>query len=275
MDDLKTQGNDAFKAKDFEKAKKLYSSALNCKPQGEVLAVLLNNRAACHLKLSEHSECEKDCQESLLHVPDSTKALFRLATAQYHLGKLTECILNTKRLLQLDPSNADGQQLMRKAREQLAKQESEQTGMSKTLASINLADSKTVENGMKALIDLCKDDVYHALEFARKGGISIVSALLSSEEYVNAEKYLESCILVLKLLALITSHSQLVVQHVDYTTIASKDSALELLVKTNDAQKLSLHGLTKLCRLHAAADKLVRPLIVTLMNILKLIPASP
>ncbi|RYH32189.1 hypothetical protein EON65_01040 [archaeon] len=275
IEEFKNKGNNAFKSKDFEKAKQFYSDALNLKPSGETASVLLANRAACHLKLNEYKECEADCKDSLSYVSDSVKALFRLATAQYHLGNLTECIPTTKKLLQVEPSNVEGQQLMRKAREQLTKQESEQTGMTKTLASLNLTDHKSVENGIKSLIDLCKDDVYHALEFARKGGISIVVTLISQDEYRSAEKYIESCVLVLKLLALITNHAQLIAQHIDYTIVAPKDSVLDLVVRVNDVQKLSLHGLARFCVQVAASDKLVRPLIVTLMNILKHIPASP
>ncbi len=51
------------------------------------LSVLLNNRAACHLKNGHSRGCIEDCTKSIQLVPSNIKALVRRAQAYEHSEK--------------------------------------------------------------------------------------------------------------------------------------------------------------------------------------------
>jgi len=64
---LKEQGNDAFKAAQFEKAIELYTEAIDaCDKNTNAIAIsCYNNRAACHQQLSNFSAVIRDCTHVL------------------------------------------------------------------------------------------------------------------------------------------------------------------------------------------------------------------
>ena len=124
--ELREQGNESFKQSQFKKAVNYYSQAifsvldpLNIKEADEDLTKLqnilktddclvkcFNNRAQCYLKLEKHKHVVDDANKVLLANSDDTKALFRRSQAYKELNKFEESLRDAKRLIQLEPKNA-------------------------------------------------------------------------------------------------------------------------------------------------------------------------
>ena len=73
-EELKAQGNEAFRARDFPKAINLYTVALAsmapCPSQGGQAAVLLANRAAAFLNTASYQFARHDAEQVLKLVPN-------------------------------------------------------------------------------------------------------------------------------------------------------------------------------------------------------------
>ncbi|CDK29681.1 unnamed protein product [Kuraishia capsulata CBS 1993] len=83
---LKEQGNQYFKAKNYDAAIACYDSALLCKLD----AVYYSNRSACHSALKDDEKTVEDCTAALKLRPDYTKCFIRRAAAYENLGKYAE-----------------------------------------------------------------------------------------------------------------------------------------------------------------------------------------
>jgi tetratricopeptide (TPR) repeat protein/predicted nucleotidyltransferase len=81
VEDLRMQGNEAYKRKDFRRAAELYSAAIEQNPSAE----LYSNRSAANSALEYFSWAARDAREALLLRPNWSKAYFRLAVA--HVGR--------------------------------------------------------------------------------------------------------------------------------------------------------------------------------------------
>lgn len=90
MADLRQEGNERFKAGDFQGALALYTQAIQQIKEGmgwndvsidkrNEAATILTNCAACYLKLSDWESCVEVCDEALQFDSSKTKALFRRA----------------------------------------------------------------------------------------------------------------------------------------------------------------------------------------------------
>lgn len=114
--ELKEDGNSSFNAKEFSRAKSLYTQAIDrlvTTTDKEQMAVLLCNRAAAYLKLLDYSNCIIDCDAAINLVPDSKKAFYRRSQAHVALGDLHRASTDLTMLLRLDPNRADAISLMR------------------------------------------------------------------------------------------------------------------------------------------------------------------
>ncbi|KAG0148195.1 hypothetical protein CROQUDRAFT_41633 [Cronartium quercuum f. sp. fusiforme G11] len=79
---LKTKGNKAYQARQFEEAIECYSKAIEC----EEKAVYYSNRAACYTHLNDSEAVIKDCTDALRLDKNYIKALNRRAAARELLG---------------------------------------------------------------------------------------------------------------------------------------------------------------------------------------------
>ncbi|KAA1080752.1 TOM (translocase of outer membrane) complex component [Puccinia graminis f. sp. tritici] len=79
---LKTNGNKAYQAKNYQRAIEYYSKAIEC----EQKAVYYSNRAACYTYLNDPEAVVKDCTEALRLDKHYIKALNRRASARELLG---------------------------------------------------------------------------------------------------------------------------------------------------------------------------------------------
>ena len=103
---LKEVGNQAFAEGDWEKALSYYTQALNlidldCPEK----AVILKNKAAVHLKVSDYEAAIADCSASLEITPNDPKALFRRCQAYEALEKYEEAYKDARQVHNLDPQN--------------------------------------------------------------------------------------------------------------------------------------------------------------------------
>lgn len=73
------------------------------------------NRAACFLKTKDYAEAKKSCITVLKDDALNVKALFRRAQAEYNLRNFLDCMNDIKKLLEIDPKNAEARSLYKQA----------------------------------------------------------------------------------------------------------------------------------------------------------------
>ncbi|MBZ3890128.1 Mitochondrial import receptor subunit TOM34 [Sciurus carolinensis] len=111
VEGLRAAGNQSFRNGQYAEASALYCRALrllqvrgSSDPEEE--SVLYSNRAACHLKDGNCTDCIKDCTSALALVPFSMKPLLRRASAYEALEKYPLAYVDYKTVLQIDNSVA-------------------------------------------------------------------------------------------------------------------------------------------------------------------------
>ncbi|XP_004687465.1 PREDICTED: mitochondrial import receptor subunit TOM34 [Condylura cristata] len=109
VEGLRVAGNQSFRNGQFAEAAELYSRALRVlQAQGssdpEEESVLYSNRAACHLKDGNCTDCIKDCTSALALVPFGMKPLLRRASAYEALEKYPLAYVDYMTVLQIDDS---------------------------------------------------------------------------------------------------------------------------------------------------------------------------
>ena len=103
---LKEAGNQAFAEGDWDKALSCYTQALSLiELDSPEKAVLLKNKAAVYLKVSDYEAAIKDCTTSLEISPDDPKALFRRCQAYEALEKYEEAYKDARQVHNLDQQN--------------------------------------------------------------------------------------------------------------------------------------------------------------------------
>ncbi|XP_012866549.1 PREDICTED: mitochondrial import receptor subunit TOM34 isoform X1 [Dipodomys ordii] len=109
VEELRAAGNQSFRNGQYAEASALYGRALqllqargSADPEEE--SVLYSNRAACHLKDGNCTDCIKDCTSALALVPFSMKPLLRRASAYEALEKYPQAYVDYKTVLQIDNS---------------------------------------------------------------------------------------------------------------------------------------------------------------------------
>lgn len=99
---FKDVGNDKFKMKEFEAAKRLYTQAIEAK-RDEPVAYL--NRAACNLNLKLYYDVLEDCNQAIMLDPTMCKAFYRRANALFELSRLNLSRADYSRASKLDPQS--------------------------------------------------------------------------------------------------------------------------------------------------------------------------
>ncbi|XP_002721274.1 mitochondrial import receptor subunit TOM34 isoform X1 [Oryctolagus cuniculus] len=107
VEGLRAAGNQCFRNGQYAEASALYGRALRAlqargSSDPEEESVLYSNRAACHLKDGNCSDCIKDCTSALALVPFGIKPLLRRASAYEALEKYSLAYVDYKTVLQID-----------------------------------------------------------------------------------------------------------------------------------------------------------------------------
>lgn len=125
--ELKGEGNEAFKAGDYGKATTIYADAIGrltstaakkaLKEWWEssaqedtaspLLVTLHTNRAACHVKLEQWEGAVLSASKALEIDGSSTKARFRRGVACSHLGRMEEAKADLTAVARADPKNRE------------------------------------------------------------------------------------------------------------------------------------------------------------------------
>ncbi|KIM55987.1 hypothetical protein SCLCIDRAFT_270096 [Scleroderma citrinum Foug A] len=112
-DQIKEEGNAAFKTKQYNDAIELYTKAIDMKPMEPSY---LTNRAAAYMALKRFRLALSDCQHAaaLQSEDPSSKTLTRLARCQLALGESKLAAATLQTTLSLEPSNSTALQLQTK-----------------------------------------------------------------------------------------------------------------------------------------------------------------
>ncbi|KAF9650720.1 DnaJ-domain-containing protein, partial [Thelephora ganbajun] len=112
-EEVKEQGNEAFKSKNYTKAIDLYTRAIG---ERRNEPSYLTNRAAAYMTLKRFKPALTDCQQaaSLQTDSPSTKTLIRLARCQTALGSSAAALSTIRAVLDLEPTNSVALQLQTK-----------------------------------------------------------------------------------------------------------------------------------------------------------------
>lgn len=122
LDRMKTEGNDLFKAKNWQAAVDKYTQALEVDPLNRSMnAKLLQNRATTLTKLMNYTDAIKDCERALELDPGYTKAKKTKANALGQSGNWEEAVRELKALQEQDPDDATIAKEIRKAEIELKK----------------------------------------------------------------------------------------------------------------------------------------------------------
>jgi len=102
---LKTEGNEAFKAGNYELALVKYTEAIAITENENDKSIYLKNRAAVNLKSEHFEKVVDDCTASLDICPNDPKALYRRCQAYEALDKVEQAYTDAKAVHNVDPKN--------------------------------------------------------------------------------------------------------------------------------------------------------------------------
>mmetsp|Transcript_5077 Transcript_5077/g.17082 ORF Transcript_5077/g.17082 Transcript_5077/m.17082 type:complete len:321 (-) Transcript_5077:207-1169(-) len=100
----KTEGNAAFKGRNYERAIELYSEAIAIDNSDHTF---FSNRSACYAELGRWEEAANDARQCIIVNRSFVKGYFRLAVALQNMEQVDAAIAEVKRGLGVDHANAD------------------------------------------------------------------------------------------------------------------------------------------------------------------------
>ncbi|KAF0358385.1 stress-inducible protein [Gigaspora margarita] len=118
-EEYKTKGNQAFSAKEYEKAIEFFSKAIDVDPSNHVL---YSNRSASYSSLKQYDKALEDANKTVELKSDWAKGYSRKGAALHGLGKLKEARETYEEGLKVDPNNAQ----LKKALEEIERADSSQ-----------------------------------------------------------------------------------------------------------------------------------------------------
>ncbi|CAF0734157.1 unnamed protein product [Adineta ricciae] len=136
--ELREQGNQAFKQGQFQQAIDRYTDALDILNKLQINEEIKNditkcysNRSQCYINLEQYDDAIEDATRALEYTPADQKSLYRRANAFERSGRLKEAISDAQRLISITAKGAGTDEqtyaLLRKLRESAQSKVSEQT----------------------------------------------------------------------------------------------------------------------------------------------------
>lgn len=123
VEQLKSEGNAAFVAKDFDKAVDLFTQAINASETPN--HVLFSNRSGCYASLKKWDEALKDADECIKINPQFAKGYGRKGTACHGLGDLVSAKDSFEEALKIDPNNAQAKSGLKNVDDAIAREAAE------------------------------------------------------------------------------------------------------------------------------------------------------
>lgn len=137
-EELKAQGNEAFKGRNFDKAIELYTQAIALDDSSNNAALCFSNRAAAYQSKKDWVKMENDAEKCVQLKPGFAKGWHRLAVAQKKQGMLVEARQTLEKGLEL---HADDK-VLKKAMRQLETMITKRTKHQQMGAQLQAAVSK-------------------------------------------------------------------------------------------------------------------------------------
>uniref|UniRef100_A0A673MBX2 UNC-45/Cro1/She4 central domain-containing protein n=1 Tax=Sinocyclocheilus rhinocerous TaxID=307959 RepID=A0A673MBX2_9TELE len=181
---LTEEGNNHFKAGDVQQALSCYTKALKISDCQSESAVLYRNRAACYLKLEDHTQAEADATKALDVDQGDVKARFRRAQALQKLGRLDQAFTDAQKCAQLEPKNKAFQDLLRQLGAQIQQKLSSTDSRVQQMFKLLLDSSAPISDRQKAaqnLVVLSREDA-GAEQIFRNDGVKLLQNLLDSQQ---------------------------------------------------------------------------------------------
>ncbi|XP_077026789.1 RNA polymerase II-associated protein 3 [Tamandua tetradactyla] len=117
---LKEKGNKYFKQGRYDEAIDCYSKGMDADPYNPVLPT---NRASAYFRLKKFAVAESDCNLAIALNRSYTKAYTRRGAARFALQKLEDAKRDYEKVLELEPSNFEATNELRKINQALASKE--------------------------------------------------------------------------------------------------------------------------------------------------------
>ena len=102
----KSEGNQAFKARDYAKAIICYTEAIEADPNSDIAALCLSNRSAAYFGLKEWDKAAEDAKKCVALKPTFGKGYYRLAVAMKKKGLLKDALDICKEGLKVSSEDA-------------------------------------------------------------------------------------------------------------------------------------------------------------------------
>jgi len=119
---IKEEGNEQFKAGNFDQSYELYSEALLIDPVNKITnAKIYFNRATVSAKLGKHTDSIADCSKALELDSGYLKALLRRAKSYMETEKYEEAVRDYEKVLKIDRGNNEYRHLLHEAKLELKK----------------------------------------------------------------------------------------------------------------------------------------------------------
>ena len=162
-DGLKSEGNKALAAKNFQLAIEKYTSAINLYAS----AVYYANRAAAYSQNGQHENARDDSKKALEIDPNYSKAYSRLGHAEFCLGNYKDSVEAYKKGLEMEPNNNSIKQSLAAAEAKVGE-----------LATTSRSAPAPAAGGFPGM---------------GAGGMPDFSSMMSDPNFMNMGKFLPNC----------------------------------------------------------------------------------
>ncbi|EJD75017.1 UNC-45 protein [Loa loa] len=105
-EELKDNGNNAFKNGQLNEAINCYTEALALNPDKKLKSIIYRNRAMIRLRMDDFEGCEMDATQALEFDGADAKALYRRALAREKMENYSGAIVDARNALKLEPKNS-------------------------------------------------------------------------------------------------------------------------------------------------------------------------
>lgn len=229
-EEIKEEGNLAFKNGNWNEAIDLYSKAIDLiqDSESQYLNVCLKNRAAAYLKLNENEAALKDCNEALKILPTDPKALYRRCLALEALNRYEEAYRDATQIFKDDPTNKAIQPLLEKLHKIVLERTRQNAQISNKLESMMTIVFDIAENSEKRITAM-NNLLVLTREHAGAQMMVKTSLVQQIKKLLKVEKNIEICVTGIRVIGEMCKHNP------ERTKIILKDVGVSWLLEKIDS----------------------------------------